>query len=120
MLTCEHATSRVTRTGRDGKIEVLATHYRGRELNSPNDIVVKRDGFIYFTDPTLVGCRFSACRASRNSTSAASAVAGDDLRTRDLLVRQRTQLINAPSRSPGGIRRHGIQLAQLPTLRLNV
>jgi gluconolactonase len=51
MLTCEHATSRVTRTGLDGKIEVLATHYRGRELNSPNDIVVKRDGFIYFTDP---------------------------------------------------------------------
>ena len=32
---------------------VLATHYRGRELNSPNDIVVKRDGFIYFTDPTF-------------------------------------------------------------------
>jgi gluconolactonase len=52
MLTCEHATSRVTRTGLDGKIEVLATHYNGRELNSPNDIVVKRDGFIYFTDPT--------------------------------------------------------------------
>jgi gluconolactonase len=52
MLTCEHATSRVTRTGRDGAIEVLATHYRGRELNSPNDIVVKRDGSIYFTDPT--------------------------------------------------------------------
>jgi gluconolactonase len=51
MLTCEHATSRVIRTGRDGKIEMLATHYRGRELNSPNDIVVKRDGFIYFTDP---------------------------------------------------------------------
>jgi gluconolactonase len=53
MLTCEHATSRVTRTDLDGKIEVLATHYRGRELNSPNDIVVKRDGFIYFTDPTF-------------------------------------------------------------------
>src|SRR5258708_37183326 len=52
MLTCEHATSRVTRTDRDGRIEVLATHYHGRELNSPNDIVVKRDGFVYFTDPT--------------------------------------------------------------------
>jgi len=51
MLSCEHAPSRVTRTNRDGKIEVLATHYRGRELNSPNDIVVKRDGLIYFTDP---------------------------------------------------------------------
>lgn len=51
MLTCEHATSRVTRTELDGSISVLATHYDGRELNSPNDIVVKSDGRIYFTDP---------------------------------------------------------------------
>jgi gluconolactonase len=52
LLTCEHATSRVTRTEPDGSITVLATHYRGKELNSPNDIVVKSDGRIYFTDPT--------------------------------------------------------------------
>jgi gluconolactonase len=52
MLTCEHATSRVTRTEPDGTIAVLATHYRGKQLNSPNDIVVKGDGRIYFTDPT--------------------------------------------------------------------
>jgi gluconolactonase len=52
MLSCEHATSRVTRTEPDGSITVLATHYDGRELNSPNDIVVKSDGRIYFTDPT--------------------------------------------------------------------
>ena len=52
LLTCEHATSRVTRTHHDGRIEVLASHYAGRELNSPNDIVVKSDGAIYFTDPT--------------------------------------------------------------------
>jgi gluconolactonase len=52
MLTCEHATSRVTRTEPDGTIAVLATHYRGKQLNSPNDIVVKGDGWIYFTDPT--------------------------------------------------------------------
>ena len=51
MLTCEHATSRVTRTEADGTITVLATHYQGRELNSPNDIVLKSDGAIYFTDP---------------------------------------------------------------------
>jgi gluconolactonase len=51
MLSCEHATSRVTRTDHDGRIETLATHYDGRALNSPNDIVVKSDGFIYFTDP---------------------------------------------------------------------
>ncbi len=51
VVTCEHAASRVTRTEADGTITVLATHYAGKELNSPNDIVVKRDGSIYFTDP---------------------------------------------------------------------
>ena len=49
MLTCEHATSRVVRTTADGSLEVLASHYEGKELNSPNDIVVKGDGAIYFT-----------------------------------------------------------------------
>jgi gluconolactonase len=52
LLSCEHATSRVTRTEPDGTITVLATHYGDKELNSPNDIVVKSDGAIYFTDPT--------------------------------------------------------------------
>jgi len=51
MLSCEHATSRVTRTEPDGSITILATHYLGKELNSPNDIVVRSDGTIYFTDP---------------------------------------------------------------------
>ena len=51
LLTCEHATSRVTRTEADGSLTVLATHYDGKQLNSPNDIVVGRDGAIYFTDP---------------------------------------------------------------------
>jgi gluconolactonase len=51
LLTCEHATSRVTRTEPDGSIRVLASHYEGRELNSPNDVVVSRGGAIYFTDP---------------------------------------------------------------------
>ena len=51
LLSCEHATSRVSRSNPDGSYEVLASHFEGRELNSPNDIVVKRDGAIYFTDP---------------------------------------------------------------------
>jgi gluconolactonase len=51
LVTCEHATSRVTRTEADGSITVLATHYRGKELNSPNDVVARSDGSIYFTDP---------------------------------------------------------------------
>lgn len=51
LLTCEHATSRVVRE-QDGQLEVLASHYQGKELNSPNDIVVRSDGAIFFTDPT--------------------------------------------------------------------
>lgn len=51
ILTCEHGTSRVTRTEHDGSLTVLATHYDNKQLNSPNDIVVASDGSIYFTDP---------------------------------------------------------------------
>lgn len=52
ILTCEHASSRVARSHADGSgYAVLASHYAGKELNSPNDIVVKSDGSVYFTDP---------------------------------------------------------------------
>ena len=51
LLVCEHATSTVARFDRDGRRTVLASHFEGKELNSPNDIVVKSDGAIYFTDP---------------------------------------------------------------------
>ena len=53
LITCEHATSRVTRTEHDGSITVLASHYDGKELNSPNDVIVKSDGSIYFSDPSF-------------------------------------------------------------------
>ena len=53
LLVCEHATSSVVKfAGADGAREVLASHFEGKELNSPNDIVVGKDGSIYFTDPT--------------------------------------------------------------------
>lgn len=51
LLTCEHATSRVSRTNADGSYAVLAAEYDGKQLNSPNDIVVRSDGMIFFTDP---------------------------------------------------------------------
>jgi gluconolactonase len=51
LLVCEHATSSVTRFSPDGRREVLCSHYEGRELNSPNDICVKSDGSVWFTDP---------------------------------------------------------------------
>ena len=53
LITCEHATSRVTRTEQDGSITVLVSHYDGKELNSPNDVIVKSDGSIYFSDPSF-------------------------------------------------------------------
>lgn len=63
LLTCEHATSRITRTEPDGSIRVLASHYEGRELNSPNDVVVSRGGAAYFTDPNSGrGPRFGVAR----------------------------------------------------------
>ena len=52
LVTCEHSvTRRVTRTERDGKITVLADSFEGKRLNAPNDIVVKSDDSLWFTDP---------------------------------------------------------------------
>ncbi len=53
LVTCEHRGRRVTRTEYDGSITVLMDHYQGRKLNSPNDVVVKSDGSIWFTDPVF-------------------------------------------------------------------
>lgn len=53
ILTCEHATSRVIQTELDGTRRILASHYEGLELNSPNDVVVKSDESVYFTDPNF-------------------------------------------------------------------
>jgi len=51
LVTCEHGGRRVTRTEPDGTITVIADSYQGKKLNSPNDVVVKSDGTIWFTDP---------------------------------------------------------------------
>ena len=51
LVTCEHGTRRVTRTEHDGTITILADRYQGKRLNSPNDVVVKSDNSIWFTDP---------------------------------------------------------------------
>jgi len=55
LLTCEHLTRRITRTEHDGRITVLADHFEGKRLNSPNDIICQRSGpgagAVWFTDP---------------------------------------------------------------------
>jgi gluconolactonase len=53
LITCEHRGRRVSRTEYDGTITTLADSYQGKRLNSPNDVVVKSDGSIWFTDPTF-------------------------------------------------------------------
>lgn len=53
LVTCEHRGRRVTRTEYDGSISVLTDSYQGKRLNSPNDVVVKSDGSIWFTDPVF-------------------------------------------------------------------
>ncbi len=51
LVSCEHGGRRVIRTEPDGSITVIADRYKGKRLNSPNDVVVKSDGSIWFTDP---------------------------------------------------------------------
>ena len=51
LLVCEHVTSALWRERRDGSRDLLAYHYEGKYLNSPNDVCVRSDGSIYFSDP---------------------------------------------------------------------
>ncbi len=51
LVICEHGNRRMTRLEKDGSLTVLASHYEGKRLNSPNDAVHKSDGALYFTDP---------------------------------------------------------------------
>jgi len=56
LVTCEHGMRRVTRTEHDGSITVICNRFdgvEGKPLNSPNDVVVKSDGSIWFTDPAF-------------------------------------------------------------------
>ncbi len=52
LVSCEHQNRRVSRTEPDGTITTIATHYHDKRLNTPNDIVIRSDGTIFFTDPT--------------------------------------------------------------------
>ncbi|TIO39393.1 MAG: SMP-30/gluconolactonase/LRE family protein, partial [Mesorhizobium sp.] len=51
LITCEHSGRRVSRTEHDGSVTTIADKWRGKRLNSPNDVVVRSDGSIWFTDP---------------------------------------------------------------------
>jgi gluconolactonase len=51
LYSCEYKSRRVTRTDRKGRVEILVDKFEGKRFNAPNDIVVRRDGHVYFTDP---------------------------------------------------------------------
>ena len=51
--TCEFRERRVTRTAKNGKVEILASRFEGKRFNAPNDLALRRDGQIYFTDPAF-------------------------------------------------------------------
>ena len=51
LLTCEHGNRRISRTNKNGEIVTIVDNFNGKKLNSPNDLVVKSDGSIWFTDP---------------------------------------------------------------------
>ncbi len=51
LVTCEHSSRSITRTEKDGKVETIAATYMGKKLSSPNDVVAKSDGTVWFTDP---------------------------------------------------------------------
>jgi len=53
LYTCEFRERRITRTLKNGKIEILASRFEGKRFNAPNDVVVRRDGHVYFTDPAF-------------------------------------------------------------------
>jgi gluconolactonase len=66
MVSCLHGARAVVRTEYDGSITVLANRYQGKRLNSPNDVVVKSDGTIWFTDPNYgIMTDYEGCRAEQ-------------------------------------------------------
>ena len=88
LVSCEHLGRRVTRTEHDGRVTVVADSYQGKRLNSPNDVVVKSDGSIWFTDPSYgilmdyEGARadseIGACHVYRVSSDGEISIAADD------------------------------------------
>jgi len=96
LVTCEHGNRRVTRTEHDGSVTVIADRYQGKRFNSPNDVVVRSDGSIWFTDPSYgidsdyeghrADSEIGACHVYRvdPSTGAVRVVADDFVRPNGL------------------------------------
>ncbi len=78
LVTCEHGGRRVTRTEYDGTITVLMDSWRGKRLNSPNDIIVKSDGAVWFTDPPFgIGGHYEGHKAESEVPQAVYRIDGE-------------------------------------------
>ncbi len=126
LVTCEHLTRRVTRTEHDGSVTVIADAYRGKRLNSPNDVVVRSDGSIWFTDPSYgilmdyegerAESEIGACHVYRVDPSGEIRVVADDYSKPNGLAfspDERTLFVadSGVTHTPGGpahIRRHSV------------
>jgi gluconolactonase len=86
LLACEHATSQVTRTDADGRVVPIATHHAGKQLNSPNDIVCKSDGAIYFSDPPYGRAKFYGVERPQELDFQGVYRVGRDPKSTELLV----------------------------------
>ena len=70
LITCQHLSRSVTRTEHSGEVTTLASHFDGKRLNSPNDIVVKSDGSIWFTDPDYgIMSDYEGCKSPNEQSS---------------------------------------------------
>ena len=88
LVSCEHLTRRVTQTEFDGSVTVIADRYQGKRLNSPNDVVVKSDGSVWFTDPSYgilmdyegdrADSEIGACHVYRVDPSGEISIVADD------------------------------------------
>jgi gluconolactonase len=85
MVTCEHQANRISRTGKDGSVTALVERHKGKRLNSPNDVVVKSDGTIWFTDPPY-GILSNREGTARESEIGANYVYRFDPETKELTV----------------------------------
>ncbi len=126
LITCEHLARRVTRTEHDGSITVIADTFEGKRLNSPNDVVVKSDGSVWFTDPSYgimldyEGARaqseIGACHVYRvDPDGAITRVADDYMKPNGLAFSPDESVLyiadTGASHTPGGpahIRRHSV------------
>ncbi len=116
LVSCEHLSRRVTRTEHDGSVTVIADKFQGKRLNSPNDVVVKSDGSIWFTDPSYgilvdyeggkAASEIGACHVYRVDSSGEITIVGNDFDKPNGLAfsRDEKSLYIVDSGSPKNIR----------------